>query len=163
MLANYVCSKLGMKTAYVELNTTNQIHSICQKKEKPSFTYKGIVFYPNTSVTSLSELLHKDYQYFILDMGVLNTYTMHEFLHCNKSFLVCSPSKWRRSQSTENFKKLFENFHYQHCKVIMNLCEKESDFSPISNACEHIPFPYFQNPFRLEAKCLHAIYQILKT
>lgn len=152
-----------MKTAYVELNTTNQISALSHKKGTLSFRYMGIVFYPNTPVTALTEILQKDYRYFVLDIGVLNTYTTTDFLRCDKSFLVCSPSKWRRSQSTENFKKLFENFHYQHCKVIMNLCEKESDFSPISNACEHIPFPYFQNPFRLEAKCLHAIYQILKT
>lgn len=152
-----------MKTAYVELNTTNQISALSHKKGTLSFRYMGIVFYPNTPVTALTEILQKDYRYFVLDIGVLNTYTTTDFLRCDKSFLVCSPSKWRRSQSAESFKKTFENFHYQHCKVIMNLCEKESDFSPISNACEHIPFPYFQNPFRLEAKCLHAIYQILKT
>ncbi len=163
MLANYVCSKLGMKTAYIEFNTSNQIRTICQKKEKPFFTYKGIVFYPDTNVTSLSEILHKDYQYFILDMGVLNTYTIREFLRCDKPFLICSPSKWRRSQSKEHLENLFKNLHYQHCKVIMNLCEKESNFSPLLESCEHIPFPFFQNPFQLETKCFHAIYQILKT
>lgn len=151
-----------MKTAYIELNTSNQIQSISQKKEKPSFTYKGIVFYPNTSVTSLSELLHKDYSYFILDMGVLNAYTMPEFLRCDKPFLVCSPSKWRRSQNTDIFQKTFKNFHYQHCKVIMNLCEKESHFTPVSDVCEHLPFPFLQNPFQLDANCIHAIYRILK-
>ena len=133
-----------MKTAYIELNTSNQIRTICQKKEKPFFTYKGIVFYPNANVTSLSEILHKDYQCFILDMGVLNTYTTREFLRCDKP------------------DTLFKNMHYQHCKVIMNLCEKESHPSYLLDACEHIPFPFFPNPFQLEAKRFHAIYQILK-
>ena len=151
-----------MKTAYIELNTSNQIRTIYQKKEKPYFTYKGIVFYPNTNVTSLQEILHKDYPYFILDMGVLNTYTTSEFLRCDRPFLVCSLSKWRRSQSKEKIKTLFKNYHYQHCKVIMNLCEKESNFSPLLGDCEHIPFPFFQNPFQLETHCFHAIYRILK-
>lgn len=151
-----------MKTAYIELNTSNQIRTICQKKEKPFFTYKGIVFYPNANVTSLSEILHKDYQCFILDMDVLNTYTTREFLRCDKPFLVCSPSKWRCSQSKDKIDTLFKNMHYQHCKVIMNLCEKESHPSYLLDACEHIPFPFFPNPFQLEAKRFHAIYQILK-
>ena len=60
-LANYICSKLGMKTAYIELNTTNQIHALSQTQGKPSFTYKGIVFYPNTLFTSLPEILQKNY------------------------------------------------------------------------------------------------------
>lgn len=95
-------------------------------------------------------------------MGVLNTYTTVEFLRCDKPFLVCSPSKWRRSQSKEKIKTLFKNYHYQHCKVIMNLCEKESNFSPLLEDCEHIPFPYFQNPFQINAHYFHAIYRILK-
>ena len=152
-----------MKTAYIELNSTNQIHTLSHTHEKPSFLYKGVVFYPNITVTSLPEILHMDYRYFILDMGVLTTHSIPEFLRCNKSFLVCSPSKWRCSQSKDKIDTLFKNMHYQHCKVIMNLCEKESHPSYLLDACEHIPFPFFPNPFQLEAKRFHAIYQILKT
>ena len=69
-----------MKTAYIELNTHNHICALAHNSKKPSFLYKGIVFYPNTTVTSLPEILRKDYRYFILDMGVLTTYTANEFL-----------------------------------------------------------------------------------
>ena len=67
-LANYLCSKLGMKTAYIELNPSHQIQTLISKQGKPSFLYKGIVFYPNTTVTSLPEILRMDYRYFILDI-----------------------------------------------------------------------------------------------
>lgn len=151
-----------MKTAYIELNTTNQISSIVTKQEKPFFRYKGIVFYPNANVTSLTEILHQDYRYFILDMGILNPYNLSEFLRCDKPFLICSPCKWRHSQIQDKLEKLFQNQHYQHCTVIMNLSEKESNFSHFLKPCEHIPFPFIQNPFHLGTNVFHAIYRILK-
>lgn len=151
-----------MKTAYVELNTTNQICSICNSKGKPYFRYKGITMFPDANVTSLSEILHKDFQYFILDMGVLNTYNSQEFFRCDKAFLICSKSKWRYSQIKEKAKQLLNNLPYQHCSVIVNLCEKESNPSSFVNSCEHLPFPFVENPFQLETRNFRAIYRILK-
>ena len=151
-----------MKTAYIELNGTSQISSLSNKRGKPSFTYKGIVFYPNTSVTSLSEIFHMNYDVFILDMGVLNTYNINEFLRCDKPFLICSPSKWRYSQTKEKIEKTFHHLSYQHCTVLVNLCEKESTSIRFLNSCEHLPFPYIANPFQLVTNCFHMIYRILK-
>ncbi len=151
-----------MKTAYIELNTTNQISTLVQKQGKPSFKYKGIVFYPNTPVTSLPEILHQDYRYFILDMGVLNTYTTTEFLRCDKPFLVCSQSKWRSSQLKEKIEKLFKNQQNQNCiKLIMNLCEEESYFSIFFNTCERLFFPYISNPFQIEPRHFRALSLLL--
>ena len=161
-LANYVCSKLGMKTAYIELNATNQILSISRKQQKSSFRYKGIMFYPNISVTSLSEILHLDYDVFILDMGVLNTYTIREFLRCDKPLLVCSPSKWRYTQTMERIKKTFYHLSHRHCSVILNLSQKESTTTRFISSCEHVPFPFIPNPFQLETNSFQTIYQILK-
>lgn len=150
-----------MKTAYIELNSTDQIHSISQTQGKPSFLYKGVVFYPNTTVTSLPEILHKDYQYFILDMGVLTAYNMTEFLRCDKPFLVCSPSKWRCSQIKEKIETLFH--HQQNCyALIMNLTEKKSTFTLFSNHCEQHCFPYVLNPFHLKPHNFHALSLLLK-
>lgn len=162
-LANYVCSKLGMKTAYIELNTTNQIRALSSKQGKPSFTYKGIVFYPNTTVTSLSEILHKNYQYFILDMGVLNTYTTTEFLCCNRQFLVCSPSKWRLASIQEKIEKTFKNQQEQNCiQLIMNLSEEKETASIFSDSSRQLSFPFIQNPFHIEPRHFHAISLLLK-
>ena len=142
-----------MKTAYIELNTTNQICALSPKKGKPSFSYKGIVFFPNTTVTSLPEILHKDYRYFILDMGVLNTYTTTEFLRCNKQFLVCSPSKWRFAKIEEKIEKTFKNQQEKNCiQLIMNLDEEKTSFSVFFEPSQQISFPYIPNPFHLEPR-----------
>lgn len=153
-----------MKTAYIELNTTNQIRNLSRNSDKPSFRYKGIVFYPNTTVTSLPEILHEDYRYFVLDMGVLNTYTTNEFLRCDKPFLVCSPREWRYSQIEEKTEKLFKNLQNQNCiRVLLNLCEKESKSFVFSRNCERISFPYIENPFQIEPSHFHVISRILNT
>ena len=143
-----------MKTAYIELNTHNHISALVRKK-KPFFYHKGIVFYPNTSVTSLPEILRKEYQYFILDMGVLTTYTANEFLRCDKSFLICSPSKWREIQLHKKIENLFKHQSKKNCvTLIMNLNEKESN--------EYISFPYLPNPFQIEPRHFRAISLLLK-
>jgi len=162
-LANYICSKLGMTTAYIELNPHNHICALVRKKRKPSFCYKGIVFYPNTHVTSLPEILRKDYRYFILDMGVLNTYTASEFLRCDKSFLICSPSKWRKSQLEKKIENLFKHQTKKNCiTLIMNLSYEESYFSISSDFGKRLSFPYIENPFQIEPRHFRAISLLLK-
>ena len=59
-----------MKTAYIELNTTEQIKSLSQNNTTDPFVYKGIHIFPSTKVTSLSDILSQNFDYFILDMGV---------------------------------------------------------------------------------------------
>lgn len=161
-LANFICNKLGMKTAYIEFNATNQISSLCKVQGNQFFSYKGIDFFPNTSVTSLSEILRDDYRYFILDMGVLNTYTTKEFLRCDKQFLVCSPSKWRQSQAKEKIEALLKNNIQNRVTVIMNLSEEESYFSIFPKAYKQVSFPYIANPFQLKPNHFHVIDQILE-
>lgn len=152
-----------MKTAYIELNTTNQIRTLSRKQGKSSFTYKGIVFYPNTLVTSLPEILQLNYRYFIIDMGVLNTYTTTEFLRCDKRFLICSPSKWRYAQEKEKIEKLFKNQHKMNCfQMIMNLCKKESTFSIFPHSCSPISMPFIENPFQLEPKHFQVFSLLLR-
>ena len=152
-----------MRTAYIELNATDQISTLTKKQGKPTFTYKGIVFYPNTPVTSLPEILHENYRYFILDMGVLNTYTTTEFLRCDKPFLVCSLSKWRYSQILEKMENLFKNQQKQNCiTLIMNLQEKGSNSLFFPELCETLSFPYISNPFQIEPRHFRALSLLIK-
>lgn len=161
-LANYLCSKVGMKTAYIEFNTTNQISALCKTQGTQVFSYKGIDFFPRVSVTSLLEILNYDYQYFVIDMGVLNTYTIQEFLRCDKQFLVCSPGKWRQSQTKEKIETLFKNERLQnHVTVILNLSKSKSTFSVFSNMGRCVSFPFIENPFQIIPDNFHALYQIL--
>lgn len=158
-LANYLCSKLGMKTAYIELNATNQIRALNKKQGTKVFSYREIDIFPNTSVTSLSEILGFDYRYFILDMGVLNTHTAQEFLRCDKPLLVCSPSKWKLPHIKEKIEALFSNTNTQNrVTLIMNFSKKEPHFSSFLNM-RQVSFPYLENPFHVNPKHFHVFTQ----
>ncbi len=152
-----------MKAAYIELNGTNHISSLKKNRDKKNFYYKGITFFSNVNVTSLAEILRHDYPFFILDMGIISTYTVQEFLRCDKPILVCSPCAWRNAITKEKIEKTFKNISYQNqMTVVLNLCERESNFPIFCKHCRHVLFPYLPNPFQIETKHFSAIYQLLE-
>ena len=152
---------MGMKTAYIEFNATNQIRSLGNSREAKSFRYKGITFFPNASVTSLTEILQYDFQYYIVDMGVLTLHTVPDFLRCDKSFLISSPGKWRICQTQEKIDYLFKKNQNQ-MTVIMNLRENESKQAIFSIKEDSLSFPFVKNPFHIEPSQFHSFSQILE-
>ena len=152
-----------MKTAYIELNTTNQINSLVTTQGNNVFSYKGIDFFPNASVTSLIEILNLNYQYYILDIGVLSTYNLKEFLRCDKQFLVCSSRKWKLQNAKEKIDSIFKNKKaLKFVTMIMNLSEKEIHYSIFSNLHNCVSFPFIENPFQLTIGHVHVMAQILE-
>lgn len=164
-LSNFLCSKLGKKTAYVELNTTNQISFLRPHRNPNSFSYMGIDIYPCVTVTSLSEILSLNYDYFVLDMGVLNTYTLTEFLKCEQRFLVCSLCRWKAEKTTEKIEKLLyqANIHQVQVTVLDNLSARKTK-SSISSAFSLpvITFPFISNPFQLKPEEFQAFSLLLE-
>lgn len=163
-LSNFLCNKLGKRVAYLELNTTNQILSLSPKKDTSYFSYIGITMFPCTQVTSLSEILQKDYDYFVLDMGIINTYTACEFSKCDKQFIVGSLCPWKRKRTFEKIEHLFNTtyIHRESITVLGDIGKKESTFSFFSHKRLRIySFPYIKNPFQLEPKIFDAFYEIL--
>ena len=148
---------MGKKVAYVELNTTNQICTLTRNRKNAPFSYIGIRIFPCITVTSLSEILALDFDYFVLDMGILNTYTSKEFFKCNKRFIVSSLCKWKKEYHLEKMKSLHSksNQTEKDVTIICNLCTKKSSPSMIS-------FPFIENPFHLKPSVFHAFYQILE-
>ncbi len=138
-----------MKTAYIELNTTNQIKYLSKNKSLKPFTYLGIHMFPSTKVTSLNELLDREFDCIILDMGVLTNYTSIEFAKCQKQFLVCNCCKWKKDMSLEKIKNLFQSTILQKEHVtILKTFENTSTWFPFSGL--HIEtFPRINNPFQL--------------
>lgn len=153
---------MGNKTAYIELNTTNQIYSLSANKHEKPFSYMGIDFFPCVTLTSLSEILSKNYDYFVLDMGVLNVYTAQEFSKCDKQFLVCSPCKWKTVQTQEKLNQLYQQTYiHQKCVTVLeNLQVKKSTISHLFD--NRIPIPFISNPFHLEPDLFRVFYQILE-
>lgn len=105
-----------------------------------------------------------DFDYFILDMGVLNVYTAKEFAKCEKQFLVCSLNKWKRKPTIEKISQLLKNtyMHQEDITILGNCSNKESilTLSP-SVRFRMIPMPFITNPFQLHSEFFTFFEKIL--
>ena len=123
--------------------------------------------FPCVTVTSLSEIMALNYDYFVFDMGVLNSYTVKEFIKCDQRFLVCSLIKWKRGKTIEKLEQFFQSNHLEtvHVTVLDNLqMNAKIIHFPASS---ELPFPVFSfpfipNPFQLKPIDFRAFHQILE-
>ncbi len=146
-----------MKTAYIELNATNQIRSLSNKNSSDSFVYKGIHIFPSTKVTSLSDILCKDFDSFILDMGVLTNYSAVEFSKCYKQFLVCDFCEWKTDLLLKKIKDLFQISCINKKEVtVLKTYENVSTHHDFINR-NFRTFPFITNPFQLSVTVIHAL------
>ena len=164
-LSNFLCSKQGMKVAYVELNATNQICSLHPGTENTHFSHMRIMVFPRTTLTSLPEILSMDFDYFILDMGILNTYTAREFFKCEKMFLVCSLSKWKRRHTVEKIAHLLSNTNHtqEYVTLLVSNGENESTISISDRLTFKVySIPFIPNPFQLHSDFFSFFGKILR-
>lgn len=151
-LSHFLCNKKRKKTAYIEFNTSDEIRFIKRKKPQESFSHFGIALFPNVTHSSLFDILEMDFEYFILDMGVLNTYTIEQFSCCHKQFIVGSLNSWKRQKTLEKLNNLTQNHIIHQNKVIFIQIakQKESDFCAFSKPfCKIVDAPYIPNPFQI--------------
>ena len=162
-LSNFLCNKLGKKTAYIELNTTNQISCLNKKSDKKAFLYKGIHFFPLTTITSLSEIYRMNFDCYVLDMGILNAFTAEEFSKCDQQFLVCSLSEWKKTVTLEKIAEFIQKnyIHQEYVTVLGNIDIKKSKLAISSNIkCNYLMLPFLENPFQLVTRSFSFFYQI---
>lgn len=140
---------MGMKTAYIELNTTNQIKSLSKRKSMKPFIHLGIHIYPSTKVTSLKEIFNQDFDCIILDMGVLTNYTVTEFAKCQKQFLICNCCEWKREISLEKIENLFQStiLQKEHVTILKTFENTSTRF--LFSGLHFKAFPPITNPFQL--------------
>ena len=163
-LANYLCSKLGKKIAYIELNTTDQICCLAKQRNCSCFSYMGITFFPSKTITSLHEVLIMPFDHFILDIGVLNTYTVTEFAKCNEQFLVCSLCEWKKALTLEKIDQFMQKnyLHQEYVTILGNVDIKKSKLSVSpSVTCRFFPLPLIENPFHLDWNHVEFFHQLL--
>jgi hypothetical protein len=162
-LANFLCGKQGRKVAYIELNTTHQIESLSPGTGTKPFSHKGIRVYPHTTITSLPELLGQDFDVFLLDMGVLNTYTAKEFIRCDRQFLLCSLNSWKQEHTCQKLEALLKNIPFTHKTIIIGNCEKKESTLLLSDGTrlKVIPAPFLPNPFQLHSELFPFFGKIL--
>lgn len=147
-----------MKTAYIELNTTNQICSLSNDSLEP-FTYMGIHIFPSMKVTSLSMILNMNFDYFILDMGVLTNYTAVELSKCHKQFLVCNFCAWKKHMHIKKIDELLKNkILNKKCLTLLSI-NKSTNQNSLSLPMHH--FPFIENPFQLPVNLFSDLNRIL--
>lgn len=115
----------------------------------------GISFFPNITLSILPEILQRNYDYFVLDMGVLNPNTALEFSRCHQQFLVGSLSIWKQDKTLEKLEQLQKTtkINQERVSFLGNPIIKESLFSKKFNGFSKvISVPFIKNPFQIASK-----------
>ncbi|MBE5888955.1 MAG: hypothetical protein E7283_09035 [Lachnospiraceae bacterium] len=162
-LSNFLCNKEGRKTAYIELNASNEICCLTHDSRLDCFSHMGITIFPHRTFTSLAEILHMDYDYFILDMGVLNSYSAKEFAKFERQFLICSLTQWKKRKTSEKLVQLLETICIPpECITILSNCEKKESTLQVSPTVFFpvVSIPFIENPFHLTLEFLSPFYKI---
>jgi hypothetical protein len=151
-LSNFLCSKFRKRTAYVELNRSNQIHALADDRDAEMFRFMDIVCYPRAIAEDLPRILAERYTYVILDLGVLASETNRDFYRCDLKFIIGSVSPWKSDRFLEVLESLLyhTNVSQEHILIMGNLGSKENlkAFERLSrlSVCA---IPVLQNPFQL--------------
>lgn len=154
-VSNFLCSKKRKKTAYIELNTSNQILSLYGKPVEKPFTYMGIRFFPKVTLSQLTTILQKNFDYFILDMGILNANTAYEFSRCHYKFIVGSFSIWKKEKTLNKLEQSLKttNINREQVVILGNPMIKESLCSGRFKAFSKvISTPFIKNPFQIPSR-----------
>ncbi len=112
----------------------------------------GIDFYSHVTLTRLSEILQKKYDYFVLDIGILNPNTAYEFSRCNRQFIVTDLSIWKRERTLEKLEQLCNTITLNQERVVLlgNSIMKESVHSnTFKFFSKVISIPFIPNPFQI--------------
>lgn len=115
----------------------------------------GITFFPEITLSTLPEILQKDFDYFVLDMGILNPYTAYEFSRCHIQYIVGDFSLWKKEKTLHHLEQLIKNSKINQEQVILleNPMIKESIRSePLKVFSKIIPVPFISNPFQIASK-----------
>jgi hypothetical protein len=164
-LSNYLRSKRGLSTAYLELNASHQIGCLSDGKGNGFFRFLKIDFYPETKWDQLPDILGTNYSCVIFDMGTLGTAAYPEFVRCDLKLVVCSIRPWKSGS--------LSNWLGRH-QSLYNICSEDIIFLGNMGIKEdlavcgrryQIPMlavPYLENPFQLTSSDWTFFEKLLK-
>lgn len=115
----------------------------------------GITFFPEITLSKLPEVLQLNYDYFVLDMGILNPYTAYEFTRCNLKLMVGDLSPWKKEKTLKSLEQILQktNIHQEQVIFLGNPMIKESISSRyVKGFSKIMTVPYISNPFHLSSK-----------
>lgn len=174
-LCNFCASKLGKRTAYIELHQRNEIlpflsgqkHTVSSKTDtgRSFFQCRGIDYYPNANEGEIPSLLNLGYSYLIFDLGSFVEADFPEFLRCDCKIVLGSLAPWKAESWKEFFSyicgstHLWEGFRYLlqtgNTKDILHF----SKMYQISGR-QITQIPFIKNPLYIE-KALFLFFQEL--
>lgn len=164
-ITNYLCSKLRRRAAYIEFNGTHEIAALAGSSDVQAFHYCGMDFFADVTFAALPAILQKPFDYYILDMGVLNQNTIREFVQCDLCMILGSICAWNSEPFGAFAQKL--NHYYtinpDHFRFLGSLGIKENvaAFRRRYKVPVEI-FPYVANPFQLSPMDWRLLDDLLK-
>lgn len=96
ILATYSVSHRRRRTAVVELSGNHTIEKLA--KTGGPFDWNGISCYPNFMKNGIADVINRDYEIVIFDMGSNYYRTRTELLRCNQKVILGSLSPWRKTE-----------------------------------------------------------------
>lgn len=157
-ICNYICNKSRHHVAYIEVNATDEIKYLNPKSNSEDFVLLGIKFFPLATLASLPAILRLDFDFFVLDFGQLNAYTLNEYRRADIQLAVCAAAPWQ-SMAFDEFLLFLENNYKNYWKNITfigNAGTKENHKKIHRQIHKDIlSLPFFPNPFLItsEAFC----------
>lgn len=164
-VTNYLCSKLRRRAAYIEFNGTHQILALASGPDKRSFRYCGMDFFADVTFATLPAIMQKPFEYYILDMGVLNQNTIREFAQCDLCLILGSVCAWN-SEAFGSFAGKFNKYYTENPNRFrflgsLGIKENVTAFRRRYKVPVEI-FPYVENPFQLSSVDWRLIEDLLE-
>lgn len=95
-LANYSVSHRRRKTAVVELSGNHTIEEMAGTSDP--FDWNRISCYPNFTRNGIADVINRDYEVVIFDMGSSYYRIRTELLRCNRKLILGSLAPWRKME-----------------------------------------------------------------
>ena len=152
-ISTFLCNYYSLSVAYIEFNPTKEIHLLNPDSDKKRFSYKGIEIFSSITLSTIDEILIQDYAFFVLDFGLLNTYTVTEFKRCSLKLCICSLLPWKSQQLSGTLLLLEQEYkNYQREVMFLESTENNKENPKcVSSRCgiKVSPLPILSNPFQI--------------
>ncbi|HEX2947932.1 MAG TPA: hypothetical protein VHT96_18490 [Clostridia bacterium] len=153
--------------AVYEFHNSDTFQSIQRSYEEieikdDMFSLAGIDFYPFDAYRSVADLLHGDYAYIVLDMGVYSECSISEFRRAHEKIIVSGVKDWEIGPTEDILKDSEWAFKY---KYLFNFSDEES-FAFIKKNMVKVPSyraAYNPNPLDVTPECDSVYDDMLKS
>lgn len=150
MAASYLSGVPRKKTALLEWNCSKDfaaMEKICKGKisKIEFFSILEVDYYKQSSGTVLADCLEKEYEYIIIDFGVLTKDNREDFVRCRRKLVIGSCIEWRLGAFMEiltNGRKGCKGWEYA---VVFGSGQTKREIK------KKLRIPFYEIPFSVDA------------